>query len=81
MNVSDLCFFRLEFWFAFQFTFWQDFTGKVEQIPYDNNRSLYRCPKCDEDLPDEAVELMIQYALKEDIQFYILCRKCGGEFD
>ena len=64
-----------------EFTFWQDFTGDIEQIPYDNNRSLYRCPKCDEDLPDESVELMTQYALKEDIQFYILCRKCGGEFD
>ena len=64
-----------------EFNFWQDFTGKIEQIPYDDSRSLYRCPKCDEDLPDEAVDLMIQYARKEDIQFYILCRRCGGEFN
>jgi len=61
--------------------YWKDFIGDINQIPYDDSRSLYRCPKCDADLPDQSVDLMVQYALTEDIQFYILCRKCGGEFD
>ena len=33
------------------------------------------------DLPQQAVDLIIQHAQSDDIQFYILCRKCGGEFD
>ena len=64
-----------------EFKYWlQDIWGDITQFP-DSEGSLYKCPKCAADLPQQAVDLMIQHAQSDDIQFYILCRKCGGEFD
>ena len=64
-----------------EFKYWlQDIWGDITQFP-DPEGSLYKCPKCTADLPQQAVDLMIQHAQSDDIQFYILCRKCGGEFD
>ncbi len=57
-----------------------DVWGNITQFPQTEG-SLYKCPKCEADLPQQAVDLMIQHAQSDDIQFYILCRKCGGEFD
>ena len=57
-----------------------DVWGDITQFP-ETEGSLYKCPKCESDLPQQAVDLMIQHAQSDDIQFYILCRKCGGEFD
>lgn len=57
-----------------------DVWGDITQFP-ETEGSLYKCPKCEADLPQQAVDLMIQHAQSDDIQFYILCRKCGGEFD
>ena len=57
-----------------------DVWGDITQFP-ETVGSLYKCPKCEADLPQQAVDLMIQHAQSDDIQFYILCRKCGGEFD
>ena len=58
----------------------QDVWGDITQFS-ETEGSLYKCPKCESDLPQQAVDLMIQHAQSDDIQFYILCRKCGGEFD
>ena len=64
-----------------EFKYWiRDIWGDIARFP-ETEGSLYKCPKCDADLPQEAVELIIQHAQSDDIQFYILCRKCGGEFD
>ena len=64
-----------------EFKYWlQDIWGDITQFP-EIEGSLYKCPKCAADLPQQAVDLMIQHAQSDDIQFYILCRKCGGEFD
>ena len=57
-----------------------DVWGDITQFP-ETEGSLYKCPKCEADLPQQAVDLMVQHAQSDDIQFYILCRKCGGEFD
>ncbi len=58
----------------------RDVWGDITQFP-EIEGSLYKCPKCEANLPQQAVDLMIQHAQSDDIQFYILCRKCGGEFD
>ena len=63
-----------------EFTYWRDLLGDLSKAPKTGG-SLYKCPKCGEDLPQTAVELIKQHAQSDDIQFYILCRKCGGEFD
>lgn len=64
-----------------EFKYWlRDMWGDLTQFP-ETEGSLYKCPKCGADLPQQAVDLMIQHAQSDDIQFYILCRKCGGEFD
>ncbi len=64
-----------------EFKYWiQDMWGDVTKFP-EMEGSLYKCPKCAADLPQQAVDLIIQHAQSDDIQFYILCRKCGGEFD
>jgi len=64
-----------------EFKYWlRDMWGDITQFP-ETEGSLYKCPKCGADLPQQAVDLMIQHAQSDDIQFYILCRKCGGEFD
>ena len=64
-----------------EFKYWlQDMWGDIREFP-ETEGSLYKCPKCGAELPQQAVELMIQHAQSDDIQFYILCRKCGGEFD
>ena len=64
-----------------EFKYWlRDIWGDITQFP-EIQGSLYKCPKCAADLPQQAVDLMIQHAQSDDIQFYILCRKCGGEFD
>ena len=63
------------------FKYWlQEMWGDITEFPKTEG-SLYKCPKCTADLPDQVVDLMIQHAQSDDIQFYILCRKCGGEFD
>jgi len=64
-----------------EFKYWlQDIWGDLTEFPATEG-SLYKCPKCAADLPQQAVDLMTQHAQSDDIQFYILCRKCGGEFD
>ena len=64
-----------------EFKYWiQDMWGNITRFP-ETEGSLYKCPKCSADLPQQAVDLIIQHAQSDDIQFYILCRKCGGEFD
>ena len=64
-----------------EFKYWiQDMWGNITQFP-ETEGSLYKCPKCEADLPQQTVDLIIQHAQSDDIQFYILCRKCGGEFD
>ncbi len=59
---------------------WKETLGNMNEAPAMEG-SLYRCAKCMADLPHQAVELMKQYALRDDVQFYLACRKCGGEFD
>jgi hypothetical protein len=63
-----------------EFTYWRDIAGDLSKVPKTEG-SLYKCPRCGEDLPQSAVDLIKQHAQSDDIQFYILCRKCGGEFD
>jgi len=64
-----------------EFKYWiQDIWGDITRFP-ETEGSLYKCPKCAADLPQQAVDLITQHAQSDDIQFYILCRKCGGEFD
>ena len=64
-----------------EFKYWiQDIWGDLTQFP-EIEGSLYKCPKCAADLPQQTVDLIIQHAQSDDIQFYILCRQCGGEFD
>lgn len=67
--------------FPWEFKYWlNDIWGDIREFP-EHEGSLYKCQKCDEELPDQAVDLIKQHAHSDDIQFYILCRKCGGEFD
>ncbi len=67
--------------FPWEFKYWlDDIWGDIRQFP-KHEGSLYKCHKCEENLPDQAVDLIKQHAHSDDIQFYILCRKCGGEFD
>ena len=67
--------------FPWEFKYWvNDIWGDIRKFP-EHEGSLYKCHKCEEDLPDQAVDLIKQHAHSDDIQFYILCRKCGGEFD
>jgi hypothetical protein len=65
-----------------EYEYWIDILGDISKVP-DLGGSLYKCAKCWADLPKRTVGLMKQHAKSEDIQFYILCRKCGGqaEFD
>ena len=63
-----------------EFQYWQAILGDLSKVPKMTG-SLYKCPKCGEDLPQSAVNLIKQHVQSDDIQFYILCRKCGGEFD
>jgi len=62
------------------FQYWRDMLGDLSKVPKMEG-SLYKCPKCGGDLPQSAVDLIKQHAQSDDIQFYIVCRKCGGEFD
>ncbi len=67
--------------FPWEFKYWvNEIWGDVRQFPKLEG-SLYKCHKCEEDLPDQAVDLIKQHAHSDEIHFYILCRKCGGEFD
>ncbi len=67
--------------FPWEFKYWvNDIWGDIRQFP-EHEGSLFKCHKCEEDLPDQAVDLIKQHAHSDEIQFYILCRKCGGEFD
>ena len=67
--------------FPWEFKYWlSDMWGDIRKFS-ELEGSLYKCHKCEEDLPDQAVNLIKQHAHSDDIQFYILCRKCGGEFD
>ena len=67
--------------FPWEFKYWlNDMWGDIRKFS-ELEGSLYKCHKCEEDLPDQAVNLIKQHAHSDDIQFYILCRKCGGEFD
>jgi DNA-directed RNA polymerase subunit RPC12/RpoP len=58
---------------------WQSMLDDMKRVP-DPPGSLYKCAKCGGDLPENAAALMKTYALQSDVQFYIVCRKCGGEF-
>ena len=67
--------------FPWEFKYWlHDIWGDIRRFP-EHEGSLFKCHKCEADLPDQAVDLIKQHAHSDDIQFYILCRKCGGEFD
>ncbi len=67
--------------FPWEFKYWlRDIWGDIRRFA-ELEGSLYKCHKCEENLPDQAVDLIKQHAHSDDIQFYILCRKCGGEFD
>lgn len=67
--------------FPWEFKYWlNDIWGDIREFP-KHEGSLYKCQKCEEELPGQAVDLIKQHAHSDDIQFYILCRKCGGEFD
>ncbi len=67
--------------FPWEFKYWlNDIWGDIRKFP-EHEGSLYKCQKCEEELPDQAIDLIKQHAHSDDIQFYILCRKCGGEFD
>jgi len=67
--------------FPWEFKYWlHDIWGDIRKFP-EHEGSLFKCHKCEADLPDQAVDLIKQHAHSDDIQFYILCRKCGGEFD
>ncbi|HIE30099.1 TPA: hypothetical protein EYP66_22775 [Candidatus Poribacteria bacterium] len=61
-----------------EYEYWQDMLGDMSMVK-DIGGSLYKCAKCWADLPERTVGLMKQHAKSEDIQFYILCRKCGGQ--
>lgn len=61
-----------------EYTYWEFLLGDMSQVP-DLGGSLYKCAKCGDDLPERTVGLMKQHAKSEDVQFYILCRKCGGQ--
>ena len=54
--------------------------GDIGKVP-DIDGSLYKCAKCGDNLPQKAIDLMKRYALRADMQFYMVCRKCGGEYD
>lgn len=60
--------------------YWSNMFGDMSEVSVIGG-SLYKCPKCGADLPEQVVELMKQHAQSDDIQFYILCRKCGGRFE
>ena len=67
--------------FPWEFKYWlNDIWGDIRNFP-EHEGSLFKCHKCEADLPDQAVDLIKQHAHSDEIQFYILCRKCGGEFD
>ena len=61
-----------------EYEYWKDILGDMSNVN-DLGGSLYKCAKCWVDLPAKTVGLMKQHAKSEDIQFYILCRKCGGQ--
>ncbi len=63
-----------------EYQYWSWMLGDMRNVP-ELGGSLYKCPKCGDDLPQQTVDLMKEHAQSDDIQFYILCRKCGGEFD
>jgi len=61
-------------------SYWRDMLGDMSDVPVIGG-SLYKCPKCGADLPEQVSDLMKQHAQSDDIHFYILCRKCGGQFE
>ena len=63
-----------------EYKHWKSILGDMNAAPAHEG-SLYKCAECMADLPEKAVELMKQYALRDDVQFYLACRKCGGEFE
>ncbi|MBM3213627.1 hypothetical protein FJZ36_01705 [Candidatus Poribacteria bacterium] len=63
-----------------EYEHWASMLDDMRRVPPPSG-SLYKCAKCGDDLPPKAAELLKQYALRPEIQFYLVCRKCGGEFD
>ena len=61
-----------------EYEYWKDMLGDMSKVK-DMGGSLYKCAKCWADLPERTVALMKQHAKSIDIQFYMLCRKCGGQ--
>ncbi len=61
-----------------EYTYWSSILGDMSKAP-DIGGSIYKCAKCWADLPARTVGLMKQHAKSEEINFYILCRKCGGQ--
>ncbi|MEO2003053.1 MAG: hypothetical protein ABGY41_03030, partial [Candidatus Poribacteria bacterium] len=62
-----------------EYTHWNALLDDMDALPAPPG-SLYKCARCGDELPDKAVTLMKRYALDTDVQFYMVCRKCGGEF-
>ncbi|MBT3267363.1 hypothetical protein HN371_09440 [Candidatus Poribacteria bacterium] len=63
-----------------EYTHWNAILDDMGQVAPPTG-SLYKCARCSDELPDKAVDLMKRYALDAQVQFYLVCRKCGGEFD
>ncbi|HGJ64852.1 TPA: hypothetical protein ENS27_05610 [bacterium] len=59
---------------------WRYILGDMNSVP-DPVGSLYKCARCGAELPDPIVETIKKHALSEDINFYMVCRKCAGEFE
>jgi DNA-directed RNA polymerase subunit RPC12/RpoP len=59
---------------------WESMLGNLASIP-DSQGSLYKCAKCGGELPEYIVELMTEHAQLDEYQFYMVCKKCGGDFE
>ncbi len=63
-----------------EYTHWNSILDDMAAVAPPTG-SLYKCARCGDELPEKAVALMKRYALDTDVQFYLVCRKCGGEFE
>lgn len=63
-----------------EYTHWNSMLDDMSLVTPPTG-SLYKCARCGDELPEKAVTLMKRYALDADVQFYLVCRKCGGEFE
>ncbi len=63
-----------------EYAHWSAILDDMSQVAPPTG-SLYKCARCSDELPEKAVALMKRYALDAQVQFYLVCRKCGGEFE